>query len=183
MVKNVTFAFGNIYRNLRLSYLQSFIAIKERAWRAMARLFLSNTNLRNQLIFAGLAIIALAGFLIVKHARQADTAFDTSSHSLNFSNAETPSPDRIPLTELGDASTDSQPSSSSSTSLEVNGQNITLPRNGTISQTMTDEIGTTTTINARHSESSSSSSSESQASSSSSSSVEVNVNSSSVESL
>jgi len=178
MVKNVTFAFENTYRNLQLSYLQSGVAINERAWRAMARLLFSNTNLGNQLLFAGLAVVALAGFLILKHALQADATTPLDSHTLNLSTIHKSSADSSTLgTES--ASNNSQASSSSNTTLKVNGENIPLPQNGAVNRTITDENGTTTTINAQRSESSSSSNSAGQASNSSSSSVQVNVNSTS----
>lgn len=143
----------------------------------MARFLLSNTNLGNQLILAGLAVVALAGFLIIRHALQAGATAPSATHTLHFSTNQKSSADSSAAGPES-APDSNQAANSSNTSLKVNGQNIPLPQNGTVSQTLTDDNGTTTTIDAQHSESSSSSTS-GQTSTNSSSTVNVNVNSSS----
>jgi hypothetical protein len=147
----------------------------------MARFLpLANTNLRDQLIIAGLMFFAIAGFLFIRYMHQAAATTDSSLPMIQTTKTHGADPVNSEASAgAEDTSAASQSGSSSSTSLTVNGRNINLPRNGAVNQTITDENGNTTTINAQHSESSSSTTSEGQASNTSSSSVDVNINSSS----
>jgi hypothetical protein len=81
---------------------------------------------------------------------------------------------------FGSSETSQSSGSSTHTSLNVNGQDIPLPANGSVNRTITNG-DTTTTITADTSSSSSADSAQGQASSSNNSSVDVRINSNSSE--
>jgi hypothetical protein len=90
---------------------------------------------------------------------------DSSAPAEGFSNSDT-DPQR---------SSDSQ--QSSRTSVTVNGQSIPVPENGSYSQTIKNDDGSTTTINSQSSHTQSNTATNSQVNSSNSSSINVQVNS------
>jgi len=126
-----------------------------------------------------LAVVIIAALLIVRQLHQAGAASDSAVHSLSAQTAvpasQTPESSSAVDTINSSLSSDGS-GSTTNTSLSVNGQDIALPANGTVNQTLTDG-STTTTINAQTS--TVSSGGQGQASSSNSSSVNIRVNSTS----
>ncbi len=147
----------------------------------MARLFpIQNLNPKHQILLAALLLTALAAFLVLRHSHQADASVNHSGDINLTSSGDSQEFEESSAVPEGSSNSE-QSSNSSTTNVTVNGRHIDLPQNGSISQTITDENGTTT-IKAEHSESSSSSNSD-QTGISSNSSVNVKVNSSSTDSL
>lgn len=120
-----------------------------------------------------LAGVIIAGLLVVRQLHRPAVTPNSAVHGLNTPLVLPPTQSESSVNEDSFNSSDSaggSNTSSSHTSLSVNGQDIPLPANGSINRTTTDG-NTTTTVNAQ------TSSSDGQSGSSHSTSVNVDVNS------
>lgn len=144
-------------------------------------------NNRTAIEVAILVLLVVASLFIIRHfnhraqAASLSTSNNGSVHSLNISatNQASGSDTQDSSAPAEESFVSGQNASSSHTSLTVNGQNIPLPENGSISQFVPSDNGSTTQVNASSSSSSSSSSGavSGQATNSSQTSVNINVSS------
>lgn len=141
---------------------------------------IAGLDLSNSKITVGLIlVISIAALVVIRQTSQAAHPVINSHQSAQSVNSNAVVNDSFSSASVGTepasgASQDNQ--SASNTKVTVNGQDIAVPDNGEVHQTISDG-NTTTTIDAQAS--SSSSASAGQASNSNSSSLNVNVNSSS----
>lgn len=144
-------------------------------------------NNRTAIEVAILVLLVVASLFIIRHfnhhaqAASLSTGNNGSVHSLNISatNQTSGSDTQDSSAPAEESFVSGQSTGNSRTSLTVNGQNIPLPENGSISQSVPNDNGGTTQVNASSSSSSSSSSGaiSGQATNSNQTSVNINVSS------
>lgn len=144
-------------------------------------------NNRTAIEIAVLVLLVVASLFIVRHfnhhAQAASLSTDNSGsvHSLNISatNQTSGSDTQDSSASAEESFVSGQNASNSRTNLTVNGQNIPLPENGSVSQSVPNGNGGATQVTASSSSSSSSSSGavSGQATNSTQSSVNINVSS------
>jgi len=171
-VKILTIGFYK-YLQKKLTGLPTIGLSNLRGLGAMARAFDGIIPLNKPLIAAAILLVVIAGLLLIRQVRQtvADNGPTPPAASVQTS-IHSPQASESSINEDSLNSTPSNQSSGSSnhSSLSVNGQDIPLPANGSINQTLV-QGDTTTTINAQRQSGSNSSSLK----------VQVNSNSSSKE--
>jgi hypothetical protein len=123
---------------------------------------------------AVLVVLTLAAVLILHNLHHVSAANTGSGTNLSAQNTTSSSTSNQSSVQPEGSSDSGQATNSNHTRITVNGQDIQVPQNGSVNQTMTDG-NTTTTVNAQSS--SSSSDSQGQATNSNKSSVNVQVNS------